>query len=431
MSWFPLIITSFADLFTKLGRRPKLKELKRIILDLEIEGFIAQDGHPLDIPKKKRRALIQMILMYREHGILTNVTCYLSLVSIHIRQVLQFSYALALGKIYVCRLSKKTVREMQVQFTRGEYNLNSSFFTSIPSIDCYYQRSDLSFRDRWLLCCGSLKYRSIDVWHLFQFLKFEEDVSSISWEIEELVVEEGGDYTVNCLSFLLRDKVRCRTLTKRCPNLYMEYPNFGYDRIITNTTLVARKLEVKNENVHLMMKFPDLNLSVRAQKDPKNTLGYVAEIGKYLMCYEQKQQLDLFSIDFCKKNKLNIFVTVHPQERKLNRSYYESTFSGENVLFRETGAIGEYLSSVDVVIGWWSTVLFQAVLMRKPVIITDFFGDDVGDEFQSCCKEVVFRAKSPSEVQDIYNCIQLMSADEMDLAFDNVFDRLLGANWRI
>ncbi len=420
-----MLIKSYADLFTRVRSRPPLDEMLRLQEGLELEGFLSRGHHPLSLPKRKRRLFYAFLGLYRRRGLISPATYAGSWAYSWVYLLAKSSYLFLRNRFLLVRLTSTVIDGERVQFTRGAANIVSCFFGGSSVLDVPCETARVRFTPSQRLRLLRLLWRNLspDVWHAAQHLILELQLEGTKVSAREFVVEEGGDYTVSVVTYLVRSRIPTLTLTLRTPYFYAGRPGYGFDRILTNNRLDLAALVAKNPRVELVAAFPDVVLAKRARPPmAAPVLGFFADIGNYLLNRRDKIRHDQAMAEFAAAQGVSLRVTVHPQERTLNRAYYREHFP--DARFREQGTMDEWLDGVDVVAGWWSTIVFQAFCKRVPVILLDFAGDGQGAAFEAWTDGMVVRARDEAEFVAHWHRFRAMEVLERDQRYDRAFTRL-------
>ena len=137
----------------------------------------------------------------------------------------------------------------------------------------------------------------------------------------------------------------------------------------------------------------------------------------------EKKRLDTFLNSISENEKIKIIISLHPEEDKKAKDYYESTFRSQYITISEYDDFIQYLREVDILVGFSSTGLFQAVLARRPVIILDLFDEKPMENLMSASSGLMRYAKDKNSFINCYN--YYYSLGEADL---NKYHRLFLSN---
>lgn len=149
--------------------------------------------------------------------------------------------------------------------------------------------------------------------------------------------------------------------------------------ILVDNSITMREFKKYNKKVEIVYEPYLINSSavVANYKNEIRKIGYIADLGDSLLNRTDKINLDNFIVDWVSDRNYSLSVSVHPQELANHSKfeYYRLKFQKNKIKIREKNLLEDFFNDVDVVIGWYSTTLFQAFYVKKPVIILDLFAD--------------------------------------------------------
>jgi hypothetical protein len=243
--------------------------------------------------------------------------------------------------------------------------LNTCDIYDIPLEKC---KNNLSFFDRINVLFMMMYYKYYSYWHVAQFYILKKYVPNIC--AEALVIEEGGDFVGQCIYFLLKNNVNKTLLTMSAP-LITPAVKYDFDSIFVNNALSYKAISHINSNVSLKEFPPQINIR-NYNAFQEHCIGYAPDIGNPILSFSKKNTMDKLFFENCYNNHLSTYLTIHPQDDSNN---YTSFIENKLITKRTNVSLEEYLSNIDILVTWWSTLIFQASFCKIPVIILDLFED--------------------------------------------------------
>lgn len=239
----------------------------------------------------------------------------------------------------------------------------------IESVDI---RPNLKERVSVLIECWRDKVNDPEI--VLQCRTIQAGLSHIKLDGHVLIVEESQDLRQQAVVEYAKNNGIPVLITSRGLNYNSRYL---FDcHVITDNVLNANLFKILNAKVSQIRKPYLLNLKkAQISKERSGKIGYCPDLGNLLINYHDKLMIDQFMKRVSEKLKIRLSISVHPQQKITHKEYYQKMFSGALCEFRNGTSIEEYLNSIDILVGWYSTTLYQSLLMKKPVIIVDLFGD--------------------------------------------------------
>jgi len=100
-------------------------------------------------------------------------------------------------------------------------------------------------------------------------------------------------------------------------------------------------------------------------------------------------------IDLCREYGFDFEIRLHPRE---DYELYKDMIKEERIIFDKENTLLDQISTSDLVVGHWSTAIFCAVLLNKPVIILFYPGFESSTDIFD---EVALHARSYDEFENI------------------------------
>lgn len=262
----------------------------------------------------------------------------------------------------------------------------------------------------------ALKYRMFDFGWLIQYVCFSDSIKNIDISKREVIVEECMCIEQQLLCALLRRNSVGFTITQRG---VMDIPYcFQGAKILVNNCVTYDAMKLLNNDVKYEQFYP-INLqkkkcgSQNKRKNREFKLGYLTDMGNFIINFIDKKKMDEIINDVCKDLRMPCSVSIHPQEKERGREYYENAFKSSYVNLRTELKLEEYFSNIDLLIGWNSTALFQAFLFEIPVIVLDFFADFQLKDFVAKSEGVVVCVHTKKELACRINEFREISLEDV------------------
>jgi hypothetical protein len=398
------VYSSYEELFLKCLCRPRLQESIDLTTDIAKKAAVQKNEFSQIY---FRNALFYCFLeFYRKKKYITNCEYILSLIYSKIYRGWKFIIHLFLKKQFeIFDFEIVALTKNIVVFDIGNSNL-------IPGLDIDFDKIKLNYQndytptlsDRVKIFSTAFVWNVWDVKAILQFMVFSRSYSKLDIDKKLILVEEGMDIKQQFFLVLSANSKKNVIVSQRGP-IYCGRYMFGFEIIVDNSVTLD-KFRFFNNKV-AVVKEPYLirkNL-VNHNKEKTLVIGYIADIGDSLLNKVDKRKIDKFVIEFAHQYGYSVIVSVHPQEivnsnRKL---YYDEKFDGETLSVRTDKDIESFFNNVDIVIGWYSTALFQAFIVKKPVIILDLFFDFPMQDFVQRSEGLMCYARSHDELNDKIN----------------------------
>ena len=91
-------------------------------------------------------------------------------------------------------------------------------------------------------------------------------------------------------------------------------------------------------------------------------------------------------------------------------------FDSEFISFKDEICFEEYLNKIDVLVGTYSTGLYQAFLAKIPVIIIDLYNDKPMEKFVNLSEGLVKYATNDESFMNCLNDFNHMSSKNIKIA---------------
>lgn len=294
------------------------------------------------------------------------------------RTFLVFIFCFKKYKIYV--ISKFKFSSKYLTFALDNKNLIPKI-TNYPleNIQIKSIRYIPNIKDRIHTIYHCLKFNMTNWYYVFQYKKLKEGLSKIDFDDKIIIVEEAGDIKQQMFLDFAQENSLKVLLTIR--GILDTNCRHWYDFEIVTDNLISKKfLQKCNKNVRqvkrpFLMNFNKIDF---AKRDYTGKIGYLPDLGDFFMNFHDKTIMDKFINQISKDRKLSFSISLHPQDKSKGLegyNYYKSIFDSEYIKYREESEIEDYLNSIDILTGWSSTVFFQALISKVPVVIIDLFND--------------------------------------------------------
>lgn len=423
-----VLIKDYKDLFTKIADRPRLDVFESIVDECGVEAHAACRIHPLSVVVKKREQFLRFLDAFYERNMISFFSYSASKCYGILYRCLRVFYLLLKNRYAVWRVENipDNFSCEYITLTKGIDRSKSPFFDShnVFDVPCCREHYRLPLQDALSVIILMYRFKSLDIWNVVQYLVFRNFFRKNQLSAKTLIIEEGGDFTGKVFCYFVKDHVDSITLTHMTPSVFKSFPCYGVDQIITSGSILKQALEKSNSSVKSMKS--DFGVSreyITSYKGQK--LGYFPDIGTYLLNLNHKKQYDDFIVNFSEEQNISVYITVHPQDRKLRYNYSREIFCGDNFTIRHKEDLNEYFVEVDILVGWWSSLIFQGLYCGKPVILLDFFGDNQGEAYEKASNGLIRRAKSPQEFRHHYKELAELSSSDRDMLFEKNLYHLL------
>ena len=312
----------------------------------------------------------------------------------HVNDLINNVKLLIKGYVDVMVLGQATLNSMYtINFDRSY----PSLFENIFIVDCYKERVNI---DAYLLMKSiriMFTFRIISLFHAIQYMQIEMCVRSINKDKYTFVVEEGGASFITYLMYCNKAIGGKNIVTHK--QVATELAPISYYDEIYCSNVIANNINMKNNRNSKHAFFnPEVNTKLISY-DKKN-IGYAVDMGTLFLNRYDKELFDEAVNDLCEVNNFRFIYTIHPQEKSYKEEYYRQVFNSNMAEYRGERTIEGFMSNIDILVVWWSTLITEAITCRKFVIILDFFDDRQGEELENLVPKVVKRAKNQADLVD-------------------------------
>ena len=257
---------------------------------------------------------------------------------------------------------------------------------------------------------------------MLHYINLNQSLSLINFNGKECFIEEGRNPTqILFLDFAKRHSIRLTVIYRGIPPISRYY--FGF-KVLTTNNISKKILSKYNSSVEIIRDASYL-IGKNSIKNnfSKNQIGFLPDLGIGGLTKIEKKRLDTFLNSISENEKIKIIISLHPEEDKKAKDYYESTFRSQYITISEYDDFIQYLREVDILVGFSSTGLFQAVLARRPVILLDLFDEKPMENLKRASSGLMRYAKDKNSFINCYN--YYYSLGEADL---NKYHRLFLSN---
>jgi hypothetical protein len=368
------IFKNYTDIFLKCNNRISGDLNYRIMEDSAYYGSKLSIAFSNYYYQKRRTSVL--LRTYQKKGIISFLEAYISIVYINIRSILKLlKDSLSVSRFELYHITRFNYSHSHLTFDGGVERLtpvNNSISYEAIEIDSYIRKVKISERTNVLLGC--LKRRVYSFSLILQYNTLYKEFDRIDFGSKSIFVEEARNITQLCfLEYAKMKKLNITIGYRGIPPISRYY--FGF-KVVTTNKVAFNRLNKYNGSVY-QTRVPYLLdfTKLRTNRPKSGIIGYLTEIGNSGITYHEKEILDNTVIEFSKENKVRTIVSLHPQEIKLKSEYYQNKFHNDNIEFRKDKLIESYLNSIDILVGFTSTAIFQAFLAGVPTIILDYFND--------------------------------------------------------
>lgn len=399
-------IRNFGDLYLKVEKRLNVQDALKIYVEKII---VPQDSklHPINIAKLKKYYMFSLCGAYYEMRYLNlleiftiKISYYLSILRIIVKLFL-------LGKNIIIRIhAQDSGDKTYLTYTRSVKRAKSTVFPdkSLYEIPWSKQSIKINIKDKLRTLLQMLRHKTGRADLCYQYLKLEDDCKKYYTNSKPLVIEEGGDIIARMLMYIFSINGSTTIFTSSSPST-LPFPRFHVDKIITNNKLSYENLRERNKDVEIISSpiFVDKN---RLSYPKVRYVGYLHNLGSNLINKYDVQKYD-YSVARCLSKLLQrVFISIHPQaDYKEERDVYYKYFRDCDVRIKsKSDSDEEYLSYLDVLIGWESTMIYQAIYAGIPVILLDYFEDNQHSGLEHICSGGL--VKRVRNEQELYSAIK-------------------------
>lgn len=135
---------------------------------------------------------------------------------------------------------------------------------------------------------------------------------------------------------------------------------------------------------------------------------------------EEFQYLTQMS-EVCQKNGYQLVVKLHPAETEQR---YADGLSGKNIKLLKDADLIECMNSSSVIAGHYSTALFTAVILKKPLVVLKFPG--INENFSSIFRNFALKADTMDELNSLFRTNQVEKINI--IGYDRFIEQYIGYN---
>lgn len=301
--------------------------------------------------------------------------------------------------------------------TLGSKRLVPSGFDNIKDIEAPYRVYKFSIIEKISIIFNSIK-KGVPPHLEAQYFILKKDIQYFDLSNSIIVIEECMDVEKQIFCDVIQEKCQELIITQRgIPYL----PLYFYNVNVNVNNNISHTIQSKvNKKVSYEYNYPiGLNENIIKNKINKDKLriGYVSDLGDFIISYKDKKEMDLFMKNISISNNYNLIISIHPIElvHKKNFIWYESLTS-EKIKIRQENKINDFFNNIDILVGWLSTSLYQALLYKKPVIILDLFNDNHCVDFlnDNNAKGMVKIVKDEKEFNCAVDFFHNLTVDDMN-----------------
>jgi len=361
-------------------------------------AFSAIVRHPFETLKLKDRLLMSLLSVLRNNKKITFEEYYVSKIFFYVYWIAVSARDFFSSRFrhweFSCQQNNVLDGRDYITCSKGiqrarSYYLMGEDVYDVPLIKKY---SNLNISDRLKVLKLMFGMKCYSYWHAAQFYVLDKTKPRAK-NLKVIVMEEGVDYAGRCFLYLLKNENTKTVLTYATASTSGLRESVGFDRVITNNFL--GKENFNRSDVELLP-FPP-NVDIRSFKRAKTRcIGYAPDIGSPILSSKKKIAMDESFFCVSKMQRYNVKVTVHPQD---NRGRYDKFLVSNLIDYRCEPTVEEFLSSIDILVTWWSSLIFQAVYCGVPVIIFDRYSAGHVDALMKYSNGFVRIAASGDDLQ--------------------------------
>jgi len=406
----PVILRTSKDIVNKVKKGIKFLDYQSAYKE-NIQSD-TNDSDPLLFTREKSKMDLALLRVCYKRGYINIIDFILSRFYMLLYKILRLVKDISSSRLRHWRFSDSNIVDEYPTITCSKgidraksYLLLKDMIYDVPLEKC---RNNFHLKDRINVIKMMLSYRTLSYWHVAQFYILKKEKPHII--ANTLIMEEGGDFVGKCFKFLFSENVSKTILTMATPHLTPSV-KYNYDSIITNNEISYRQLSLVNPQVTLKG-FPP-NVDIAKYKPYKaHCIGYAPDIGNPVLSLHKKKAMDKKFFENIIFNEHSACLTVHPQDSSDNYSkYIKSTF----LTLRNGASLESYLSRIDILVTWWSSLIFQALYCGIPVIVLDLFDDGHSDHVSNLTDNFVQTVKTIPELNMAINEFRNYSFDEKKL----------------
>jgi|SaaInlLV_10m_DNA_3_1039740.scaffolds.fasta_scaffold01180_5 hypothetical protein len=415
----PKIIRTSKDIVNKIEKGIKFSDYQTVYRgSIKISG---DDFDPLLFTREKSEMDFNLLRLTYKRGYINIMDFTLSRFYIVLYKILHVVKDVTSSRLRHWRFSDSSTIDGYSTITCSKgidraktYLLSKDMNYDVPLEIC---RNNFHLKDRINVIKMMLGYRTLSYWHVAQFYILKKEKPHII--ADTLIMEEGGDFVGQCFKFLFSENVLKTVLTISTPFLTPSV-KYNYDSIIVNNEISYRQLSLVNPRVTLKG-FPP-NVDIAKYKPYKaRCIGYAPDIGNPVLSLHKKSAMDKKFFENVIFNGYSTCLTVHPQD---NSDTYSKYIKSGFLTLRNGGSLESYLSRIDILVTWWSSLIFQALYCGIPVIVLDLFDDGHSDHVSNLTDDFVRTVKTIPELNVAINEFRNYSFDEKKLKHENAMRKV-------
>ena len=370
------------------------------------------DFDPLLFTREKSEMHLNLLKLCYKRGYINIIDLILSRVYIVLYKILHVVKDIMSSRLRHWRFSNHIITDRHSTITCSKgidraktYLLSEGSYYDVP-LEKF--RNNFHFKDRINVIKMMVNYRTLSYWHVAQFYILKKEKPNIT--ADTLVMEEGADFVGQCFKFLFSENVLKTVLTMSTPFLVPSV-RYNYNSIFVNNEISYKQLSLVNPHVALKNFPPNVDIS-KYKLYKSHCIGYAPDIGNPILSLHKKNVMDKKFFENVISNEYATYLTVHPQD---DSDIYSKFIENSVVNLRSSGSLEMYLSRIDILVTWWSSLIFQALYCGVPVIVLDLFDDGHSSHVSNLTDNFVRTVKSISELNMVINEIRNYSFDEKKL----------------
>lgn len=416
------IFWDYSDLYIKCNKRISYKRYN------EINQFVRNSTakHKISFNEDYwfREFYYMLLKEYKDRKLISLRSYILSITFSSLRLSLKFIFTFLTKKEFdIFIIDKYDFKNNQLTITGGYkrlfLNLQGEIIEDIPVIRKIIKPSLKKRIIIFLLC---FKYKIYNFGHVLQYYYFKKSLNNLNCMGKKFIVEEGQSIEQRFFLDFAKEKNLNLILTARGFPQVCRY-RFGF-KILTDNLLTSGILQKCNSDVEQLECPYFIDFKKLKQKSKTNKIGFMTPMGDLAINYHDKQIMDRFINEVSKESKISTILSIHPQERVKNSDYYKSLFDSDYIEIRKTETIEEYFNDIDILIGWSSTGIVQALVSKIPVILLDLFDDVPMEELVNYSQGLI---RYVNNKQSFYNCYEYfynISKEEKEKKYVNAMSSL-------
>jgi hypothetical protein len=316
----------------------------------------------------------RLLKEYRNRRYISTLSYYFSLLIKSVYTIFQLFKSVFLRKNFeVYSISDRQIIRDRHTFSGGSKRLCPIINgTPIDDIDCWKINYVPFIYERMVILFACYKFKVYNFEIVLQNNILQNQLKKLNLSNVEFWVEEGtGLIQTYFLDFArcngLNVKISVRGIVDTC------FYRYGFE-VLTDNIINLNILKKCNENVSLVKPYSLDFENINSEKPVKKKIGYLLDMGNFIMNYHDKVKMDSFIREISIKYKLNFILSIHPQEKNKNEKQYRMFFQDSRYIeFREGDVIEDFFNEIDILVGWMSTTIVQALFAKIPIILIDLF----------------------------------------------------------